>query len=72
MNFLLGALGAIIGLLVVMFKIQGGRLHAAQLTILSTKLKAMGEADAAKVDKALEEFSQAYGDYHRARTKNGL
>jgi hypothetical protein len=72
MNILLGALSAIIGLLVIMFKIQGGRLHAAQLTILSAKLKTMNDEDGAKVEKALEEFSQAYGDYHRARTKNGL
>jgi uncharacterized membrane protein len=67
MNYLLGALAAIIGILVLMLRGKGTALHRAQIQLLSLRLATTSEQDAEAVKKARDAFTQAHNAYLRAK-----
>ena len=63
MKYLLAALAAIIGVLVVALKLQGSKLHAAQIAMLTQQLKMQQNKDDASVAKAKAALAAAMAAY---------
>jgi hypothetical protein len=61
------SLSAIIGILLVVLKLQGSKLHAAQVTILEQHLASQDEKNASAVQSARDRFNQAYQEYKKAK-----
>lgn len=69
MNYLLLALALAIGGLVLALRIQGGRLHQAQIKLLLTVIdRGQAEKDAT-VSQAREALTHALKDYYDAEGK---
>lgn len=67
MNYILTFLAAVIGVLVVVLRIQGGKLHEAQIKLLLTAIdRTQGEKDQA-VKAARDKLSTALSDYYKAK-----
>lgn len=67
MNYLLTALASIIGVLVIALKLQGGKLHEAQIKLLLTTIdRGQSEKDKA-VAMAKEQLQSALKDYYGSK-----
>lgn len=62
----IGVLVAIIGGLLIAFKLQGGQLHKAQVQLLEQQLNKTQADDDQAVLKARDAFSQALQEYRKA------
>lgn len=65
-KYLLLILASCIGVLLVMFRIQGGKLHKLQLQVLSDAINKQIGDDEAVVAKARAAFQKALEAYHAA------
>lgn len=70
-QYALLTMALIIGGLVAALKLQGSKLHKAQVTILDQHVQSQDLADSAKVAASSKRFSDAYGAYMRAKQKAG-
>jgi len=61
------SLSAIIGVLLVTLKLQGSKLHAAQVMLLEQHLASQDEKNADAVKSSKDKFNQAYQEYLRAK-----
>lgn len=72
MNWLILALTAAIGYLIVMLKLQGSKLQKAQLSLLSNVMQSEQNADNKRVQLAKDAFAKALREYHDAINKERL
>ena len=59
-------LAGAIGVLVVLFRIQGGRLHEAQVSLLLQQLDSTLKQQDLKIANARRAYEDAVGSYHNA------
>lgn len=65
-EYLLVGLAAMVGLLVAALKLQGSRLHKAQVELLNQKFEAQSKAAQDKVNSAKMDYLKALKDYSAA------
>lgn len=61
--WVIGILSAVVGILIVAFKMQGQKLHFAQVQLLAARIAAVNEKDQNKVLEANKKFAVAYKEY---------
>lgn len=66
---LLAFAAVIIGVLVVAFKVQGGRLHKAQVEALAAAIEASQNEEAARLSPLQTTFRRALEAYKKANNK---
>jgi hypothetical protein len=59
------SIALLIGGLVVALKVQGSRLHAAQVALLAARLDAQIVSDDKSISKAMDDYNKAFNDYRR-------
>lgn len=66
MKYLLGLAASIIGILLVVLRLQGGKLHKAQIALLFQQLKETDEADKALIASAKAKLQSTLKAYIEA------